>query len=425
MKKVIIISLVLTLIFYGEINAQKLSSSPFSRYGVGELYFQGNGRQIAMGNTGIGDYDPFHISKINPASLASLKPNNIIFEIGIFHKISDYSDGIDYQTNNISSFKHIMAGFRITPWWHTSIGIIPFSGIGYAIETTDSVSVNEYTTYSTNLYEGKGGITQAFWGNSFTFLKHFSVGVNINYNFGSFDRINSSIINDSLYTSITTNSTRNLFKKFNYDLGFLYADTILKDTYNNILHFSVGGIFSNNYQINSIETKYVTRSLRVYNRNFSDSIFFDTVSTSSIKMPRTIGGGFSVTLYDKLNLTGDYVINDWSQSSVFGESNYAKSTFIGLGAEYVISPLSTNYYKTIRYRVGAFQYNSYYLFNNQQNTTQALTFGLGIPVRKVLLNLGFVVGRSGSIDFGLQENFYEFNFNLSFYDIWFVKRKFL
>ena len=115
----------------------------------------------------------------------------------------------------------------------------------------------------------------------------------------------------------------------------------------------------------------------------------------------------------------------WLGNSVLGENNFADSKFLGLGFEYVTDPFSTTYHKTIRYRLGAYQNNSYKIYNNNQINTQAITFGVGFPIKTVQLNLGFVVGKTGSIDLGLQENFYEFNLSVSLYDLWFVKRKFM
>ncbi|MBN2893350.1 MAG: hypothetical protein JXL97_15870 [Bacteroidales bacterium] len=429
MKKIFIITLTLTLVFLSDLTAQRLSSSPFSRYGVGDLFFQGNGRQIAMGNTGIADFNSAYISKLNPASVSALKPNSVIFEVGTFHKLSFYNNGFEKQTNNITNFKQVTCGFRINNWWHTSFGLAPYSGVGYRIITYDTLNIDdEFQTSIISDYDGKGGINQLFWGNSFTLFNHFSVGANINYNFGSIDRNTKTILTDTLYssfTSLTTTSNRNIFKKVNVDFGFIYADTIKKDDYNNLLSFSAGAIFTNNYDINVTQTRYVSRSTSVYDRTFTDSIYLDTVSNSLIGIPRTIGFGTSLCFYNKLTISGDYIVRNWSKSSILGETNFVNSSFIGLGAEFVNDPYSSTYFKTIRYRLGAFQNNSYMLYNDQQIVTQALTFGLGFPIKTVQLNLGFVIGKTGSIDLGLQENFYEFNMNVSLYDLWFVKRKFM
>lgn len=424
MRKTVAISILLVILSSINLFSQKLSSSPLSRYGIGDIYYQGNNRQLAMGQTGIGNFSALHISKLNPAGISAIRPNNVIFEFGIFHKMSDYNTGIDNQTNNISNFKHLFGGFRITPWWHTAFGLTPYSGVGYQIVYEDSLYTEDNKTSFTTSYSGFGGITQLFWINSFTFLKNFSVGATINYNFGSIDRNTETLILDSLATSVTYTKSRNIFKKFNYNFGLIYQDTIKKG-YDNILRYSIGGVFSNKTNIKTNQTLYIWREFNAYNLTHSDSLFFDTVSNSQITLPQTIGGGLSLTFKESYTFTADYLYRKWKGNSILGENNFANSQFIGVGFEFCQDRLSTTYYKTIRYRIGAFNKNTYKIFNDNQINTQAVTIGLGFPVKTIQLNLGFVYGKTGSIDIGLEENFYEFNLSLSLYDLWFVKRKFM
>lgn len=423
MKKILVIITVILLVSQNII-AQNLSSSPYSRFGVGDILFQGNGRQIAMGNTGIADFSSHHISKVNPATYSALKPNNVIFETNFFHRFSEYSNGTDKQINNTSNFKQLVGGFRVTRWWHTAFGLTPYSGIGYQVVAEDSVVSGEFSTAYTTRYYGLGGITQLFWGNSFTILKNFSIGANINYNFGSMNKYSETVISDTLSTSITRIYDRNLFKKFTYDLGVIFQDTI-KNGYKNILRYSIGGIYSNKFEINTYRTLYVSRMLNSYGLTYTDSVFFDTVGQSSIVIPQTYGGGISLTFQDKFTVSADYLIRKWKGATILDETNFVDSRFIGVGFEYVASPFSTVYSKTIRYRIGVYQNNSYKLFNDIQLQTQAITFGVGFPIKTVQLNLGFVIGQTGSLDIGLKENFYELNLSVSLYDLWFVKRKFM
>jgi len=423
MKKIFIILTVISLIGQN-IWAQKLSSSPYSRLGIGDILFQGNGRQLSMGKTGIADFSSYHLSKVNPATYSALKPNSVIFETSFFHKISDYTDGNIHQINNVSNFKQLMGGFRLKHWWHTSFGLSPYSGVGYQIQAYDTLILNDYSVAYASIYSGNGGITQLFWGNSFTFFNNFSVGVNLNYNFGAFNRYSETIVSDTLATTVTRMSDRKFFKKFTYDFGFIYQDTI-KDGYTHLLKYSVGGIFSNSFDVNTYNTLNVSRTISAYGQTFSDSIFFDTLGMSSMTLPLTFGAGISLTYKDRYTLTADYLVRKWSGTSILGNNNFTDSRFIGVGFEYVNAPFSTIYWKTIRYRAGAYQNNSYKIFNGGQINTQAITFGIGFPVKTIQLNLGFVVGQTGSLDLGLKENFYEFNLSISLYDLWFVKRKFM
>lgn len=423
MKNYWIILILFFTIFSLNAKAQKLSSSPFSRYGIGELFFQGNGQQLAMGQTGIAITSPFHISRINPATLSSIKPNSVIFEFGIFDKISVYQTQELKQTNNVANFKHIAGGFRVNRWWHTAFGVTPLSGLGYKVQIVDTLRTNESSTVTTINYIGDGSINQAFWSNSFTFFKRLSLGFNLNYNFGSIDKNSTTVISETSYQSLTSITTRNLISKFNYNLGLVYSDTLKFNK--NRLKFSLGAIYSTQSSMKTIETLNVFRGTSLYSNTFQDSIFYDTLRNSSIILPQNIGFGISLNFNEKITLAVDYQTSNWSKSSILGETGFLDSRFLGFGLEYCNAPYSTKYFRTIRYRFGYYQNKSYVQVNNKQLQTQAVTFGLGLPFRTIQLNLGFVYGKTGSFEIGLLENFYEINLNVSLYDIWFIKRKFM
>lgn len=427
--------LILFLSIFTVSNAQKLNTSPMTRYGVGELYFQGNIRQLAMGKTGIGDFSSYNLTNLNPAAVSALKPNNVIFEVGAMQRISLFNNGTQQQWDNFSDIKYIYTGFRLFKWWHTSIGITPYSGAGYNVSSSDTITEGDYTNNFDIDYDGSGSINQLFWTNSFTLFKKISIAAKLNYTFGSFDRqssitysytdtITSSTYDTSAYsfTSATIIKDRNIFKNITYDFGFNYHDTI--EIKSKPVRFSIGAIFSNKQTINSYMTKILLRSVMLNNRSYSDSLFYDTVSSSYFNLPQTIGFGFNLS-FPKFTIAGDYVTQQWSKTKIFGTKNFLNSQFIGLGMEYCKDPASTRYLRTIRYRLGAYDYSSYISFNDKQLKSQAITFGFGFPFQSAILNLGFVVGQTGSIDLGLKETFYEINLGVSLYDLWFVKRKFL
>jgi len=432
--KKLLLLLILTSI-YTLSNAQKLNTSPLTRYGIGEIYFQGNIRQLSMGKTGIGDFSSYNITNLNPASVSALKPNNVIFEFGAMERISLFDNATLQQWDNFSNIRYIYTGFRVTKGWHTSLGITPYSGIGYKVESYDTVTVNDYSSNYYTQYDGTGSVNQFFWSNSFTFFKKFSLAAKLNYTFGSIDRqssitltkddtIVSSANDTSLYsfTSATVVKDRNLFKNLTYDFGFIYHDTIR--IHNKKIKYSLGAIYSNRQTINSYMTKITLRSVMLNNRSYSDSLFFDTVSTSYFNLPQTYGFGINISL-PKMTFAFDYMTQQWSGTHIFDTDSYKNTQFIGFGLEYCNDPFSTRYYRTIRYRLGAYDYSSYISHNNSQLTSQAITFGVGLPFKSIIFNFGFVVGQTGNLDLGLKENFYEINIGISLYDLWFVKRKYM
>ena len=405
------------------VKAQNLNTSPMTRYGVGELFFQGNVRQLSMGNTGIADYSGIHISALNPALTGAIRPNNVIFEFAVMNRSSLYNNGQAKQWNNFSDIRHIYGGFRITRIWHTAIGLVPFSGSGYKITVNDTASIDGFVTPYSVEYYGHGSINTLFWSNSFTFFKKFTIGAKLNYNFGSFDHKTSLIFNnDSAFTSVTVMNDRNIFRKITYDLGFIYNDTIKIKT-KPFVKVSIGGIYTNKQKVNSVMTKIVLRGINYNGKNFNDSIFYDTVATSSFSFPQTYGAGLSLE-FNQFTFSADYIARKWSNTQIFGNNGFADSRFVGLGVEYCRDKQSTRYFKTIRYRLGTFNYKSYVQYNNTQLTTSALTAGIGLPFKSVMLNFGFITGQKGNLNIGWKENFYEVNFGITLYDLWFIKRKY-
>ena len=57
-----------------------------------------------------------------------------------------------------------MFGFPVTKWWKSSLGMLPFSKIGYDVKIF--IPVDKFSNVI-NEIEGDGGLNQFFWGNGF------------------------------------------------------------------------------------------------------------------------------------------------------------------------------------------------------------------------------------------------------------------
>lgn len=416
--------ILIVLFAYNLSFSQKLTISPLSRIGIGDMFLQSNVRELAMGGTSIADFNHFQVSMVNPASSASLLSQKIVFSFSTFHRTSffDYNDST--QINNVSNLSQIMCGFRVTKWYAFNFGLSPYSGIGYTIVQHDTLTSGDYKVPIVEDYEGLGNISQLFWGNSFTFFKKLSLGVKINYNFGYLSNKANLLTEDTNYTSFTSYTEiekRSSFHKLTFEAGLLYNDTIKKSG-KNFLRYSVGATYSNSNTFKTLDTRYIWRGVTAYGNNFADTLIFDTLGFSSFTVPQKIGLGLSLTYKDKLTFSADYTTQNWTNSEIFGVKNYVNSTFLGLGMEYCANQYSSSYIKTIRLRAGFYNYDSYKLYNNLQIKTQAITFGMGLPFKYILVDWGLQMGRTGNFTNGLNEKFIQFNFGISLVDIWFTKR---
>ena len=428
MYKQINLLLLIILALSLNVNAQRLTNSPYSRYGIGDMTFQGYGRSSAMGNTAIGTRSIFHLNKVNPASNSAILKNSFILEVGLGHKTTLMETQNNSQYSHNSYLNYFAAGFQFFKWWDTSFGLIPLSGVGYNIHSEDSVyNDNGYAAFE-NEYIGEGGINQLYWGNAFTFFNKLSLGINTTYLFGSIDNNSASKISETSFTSATYSYNRYLIKGFNYDLGIQYTDTIKskKDSTKNALIYTIGGTFQNNNKIKTYNTLYILKLVSAYGNNYADTITNDTVNNYSLTLPRTFGIGFSLTFYDKFTLSADYVFQNWKNITLTDQNHtFNNNQFFGIGMEYCNSPFSTIYRKTIRYRVGAYYSKTYLKVNENQINDYGLTFGFGIPVKTTLVNTSFQFGTRGTIESGLlKESYIAFTLNFSLYDIWFNRFQF-
>lgn len=426
-RKILVLSAIFLLSIVG-IKAQTSTTSPYSRYGIGDLSYKGLGRTMSMGKTAVAIQSSYNINPINPASYSAFKPNTFVFEAGFLHKYTNFETSESSWYSNNSNLDYLVAGFYVKKWWGTSFGLQPVSSIGYNLQGTDSLYVEEGYSKIIQSYFGEGGLNKFYWGNSFKLYKGLSAGVNISYIFGSIDRNTETAISETSFSSVVTENHRYLAKGFNYNFGVQFTDSITskKDTTISKLIYTVGANFDNGNMINSFDTQNIVRQISMNNNYIVDTIANDTINEAKIMMPQSIGLGFSVKYNQQFTVSVDYNIEKWEGLTIFND-NYKmfNSRFVGLGMEYCNNEFSTIYKKTLRYRLGAYYQNTYLNINSNQINQYGITFGMGVPIKSSILNLGFEMGQRGTTENNLiKESYILFNLNFSIYDLWFVKSKF-
>src|SRR5210317_834073 len=128
----ILILLVVLLFASIETMGQARISSPYSRYGVGELWYNNTNVNLSgMGNVGLAISSDNYINIKNPASYTGFDSTSFLFDIsgvGMYNtlKTTEISQPADY-----ASLGYILFGTPITKRWKASFGLIPFSNVGY------------------------------------------------------------------------------------------------------------------------------------------------------------------------------------------------------------------------------------------------------------------------------------------------------
>jgi hypothetical protein len=155
-------------------NAQTPTSSPYSRFGLGD--FAPNkifAQSSAMGGSNIALKNdtllPLFLNPANPASYSSVRLAT--FEVGLNTMFNKFSNTNTFSKGNNTTFNYIALGFPVKQSMGACIGVMPASSVGYKIQQTSTVTnIGDVT----ELYEGDGGINSLFIGLAGTpFLKPY------------------------------------------------------------------------------------------------------------------------------------------------------------------------------------------------------------------------------------------------------------
>ena len=423
------------LLFSIPVAAQVNTSSPYSRFGLGEIQQPGFAQNLALGGTGIGLRSNYQINYLNPASYSAMDTMSFLFDFGIHGSQTTYTQNssvtgaspMESKMNNYN-IHHIGIGFGMTKNWKASIGIIPYSAVGYNILETKLLNGAGLVDYS---YSGSGGLNRLYIGNSLRFFKHISVGLNLNYLFGYLNYENSVDFITDTYAATTVIENRLNIGDFNYNLGFQYHETIGEKYF-----FTLGAVFDNDTKLKTSQSLNQTTFFPGTPTDIGDSIFIDpqylvNSLTKDVQtlFPRNMGVGFSLGITNKLTLAGDYTTQEWSKSFIPGKTDsLVNSESLNFGVEYTPDPQALRgYFNRVHYRLGGYYSNSYLRIRGEQLQDYGMSFGVGLPIKgdKSSFNFGFIVGQRGTLNKNLiKENYGIVNFGLTLHDFWFFKRKF-
>ena len=114
------------------VEAQNATSSPYSRYGIGDLQFGGFTKNLGMAGLSYGLTHPLTLNFSNPASYSSLILTT--FEAGVNSEFLELKSASGKGYAHDASFGYFALGFPvIQKKWGMSLGLLPYSNVGYTI----------------------------------------------------------------------------------------------------------------------------------------------------------------------------------------------------------------------------------------------------------------------------------------------------
>lgn len=386
---------------------------------------------MGMGGTSLAFSSPYYINVANPASYGAFDTTSFVFDGSAYGKFSTLKTDVISQKTSYASLGSLLFGFPVAKWWKTSLGLLPMTTMGYKIADTqiDTIIRNADTMIGKNKseYEGSGGLSQVYWGNSFRLYKNFYAGVNMSFIFGPLDKVQAITFPDSLYYYGVKTTTETYVQDFLFNYGLLYRKTFNGDRF-----ISAGLTFSNSQKLTVTDDILSTTFVRNYSLNIDspvDTVTYSPRTTGTIKLPSSLGIGISFGRTDRWLSAIDFKMQNWSKFKYYNETNTLKNSFdFSAGTQFKPAFADVgSYLKRMQYRAG-FRYSQTYLeLKSTQLNEYAFSFGLGLPLRKTksTFNLAAEFGRRGATNNGLiRDNFVRLSFGVSFVERWFIQRKY-
>jgi hypothetical protein len=391
---------------------QNNTSSPYTKFGIGDLASIGYGRNLALGGTGYGLRSPLYLNPKNPASLTAIDSLSFLFETGVHGKYTisttiDHSQ--DYWDGNLT---HISMGHRYTPWLMGSYGLLPYTNIGYNLRTLKNLESETTPVYTD--WNGTGGINKIFYAVGLKLNRNFSLGGEVAYYYGPINekRTTRAVVqydNPTYYTSNTR------YWGISYKGAMQFSANLDKKGSN----LTIGGSFSPSHYLRG---KSEILILQQYGTTIVDSMHTSETTATPILVPMNYGAGLAFTIKGKYLIAADYEAAFWSANK---DKAYIDQTIYSFGIER-LPQNSFNYFDRCSYRIG-FRYDSGYVNTKGYNIDDMrFSLGIGLPLQKSgsTVNLTMEAGQRGTTQMGLiQEQYLKMTVGLSFHDIWFVKRK--
>ena len=423
------LKLIFVLLFLKFSFGQNSTASPYSLGALGDITFKGNVINRMMGGVSVFS-DSIHANLNNPASLGELKLTT--FSVGIHYKNTEISTENSRDISRTGSLDYIAVSIP-TKFFSFSFGVIPYSSVGYRLQSN---SFSEKEEAVINRYEGRGGTNKSFFTVGFKLLKFISLGGTVNYNFGKIST-QASKQNENIDFGTFLSSESSL-SGLDFELGthfkFNLSRKIILESF--LTYKPKNNLNSRNKRV------YFTRSLQ--SQNIGDIKEVDLVSNNLDIVKLTIGQsykyGLSVSKDKKWFLGSQY---SFAQSENFKNDfvtqeniSYQNANSLSFGG-YILPDYSsiTDYWKRIVYRLGFRSENTGIKIDNSLLKERVYSIGASFPMGGYYsannvsgfsnLNIGFEFGsrgiNSGSL---IKENFWALRIGLSLNDLWFIKRKY-
>ena len=421
------------------------TNSPYGRYGYGLLSNPSVGASESMGGISYGIRRSQSVNPGNPASYSELDSLTFIFDFGVSGQMARMNDGVnnprDYYNGNLD---YIAIQFPLLRNVGASIGLLPYSKVGYNFQAARSLSNIQYL----ETYRGTGGLSRVYGGLAWEPVNNFSVGANFSYLFGNFSH-SSVIVPRTTAALVTEKKNMYSIRDLMYDVGAQFTYPVSRTR-----SFTIGAVYTPELKtkanVNPSELLYTSDPYQSPGLPPTQSLPTDTIQDAGFGLPHTFGLGVSYQTRSLLvGVDGTY--QTWSGTEypdvldgLSAQERFNNVYRVNAGVEYMIDPYSQNFFHRMRFRGGLSYSNSYANVNvSNPNDSDAgrigvgsfreygVTLGLGLPMHDLrtghvsMLNIGFGYSRlQPDTDFMIRQDLFKISVSMNINELWFFKRQF-
>ena len=401
-----IVLLSAVLLFSAGIRAQNMSSSPYSRYAYGDMNENVPTGYRAMGGVGFGMRNNKAINPSQPASYTSCDTLTFMFDIAASVNWSRYEDAGGMKNKANGNLEYVTLQFPLFKRWIAmSVGLLPYSSVGYDISLSDSINKNyHYTT----TYTGTGNISQVYGGLSFNIMNWLALGANIYYMWGDLGHMRTlhfkeTGLNPTLQDEILSVSDVRL--RYGAQFFHTFGDH----------SFTLGAIYENKMKLNSRFILIETQT--------SDSI---PIFKEGWDLPMVWGVGASYNWDNRLTVGFDFERQCMASALYNGlpgkETGLQDRNRYAFGVEYRHNPHGRQYYERMIWRAGINVQDEYLASIGPRKVTASIGFGFPLYTIGTVINTTFEYMHRGGTP-GLVDNSLRVTIGASIAENWFMKRK--
>ena len=395
-----------------------------------------------MGGISYGLRRSQHVNPGNPASYSELDSLTFVFDFGVSGHMSKMSDGINSRNFYNANLDYVALQFPLFKNMGASIGLLPYSKVGYNFSSGRSLSNIQYI----ETYRGTGGLSQVYAGIAWEPIRNVSVGANLSYLFGNFTH--SSVVTPNVSGAMVGET------KYMYSLRDIMYDFGLQFTYpiDRTRSVTVGAVYTPQISIetdvNPSEMLYSADPYNNPNLLPTQILKTDTLKNAQFQLPQTFGLGVTYRTQNVLvGLDGTYQL--WQNSAypellddLSNDNRFNNLYRLNAGAEYVINPFSQNFFQRIRFRGGLSYSNSYTNIGVYDPDTSdrlgmgtyneyGVTLGLGLPFHDIMtgyvsmMNIGFsYIKQKPDHKFMISQDMFKISISMNINERWFFTRQF-